>query len=116
MAAWRFSGHGRTSMTHVSTDRGEIMHFAGFHHLSPALDAGGGPAFSASAADGLARCGWEAFFGALAQRGLALSFDPSDPGSSRFIPASGARSEATRRRIHDALALARRFLAAMFGP
>jgi len=101
-------------MTHVSRDRAEIMHFAGFHHLSPVLDAGR-PAFSTSAADGLARCGWEAFFRALAGGSLALSFDPPDPGSARFVPAKGARSAAAEHGIRNALDHARRFFAALFG-
>jgi hypothetical protein len=103
-------------MAHVSTDRGQIMHFAGFQHLSPAFDPGGGPAFSASAADGLTRCGWEAFFHALAEEGLALSFEPPDPGSARFVPAGRARSPPGGRGIHAALDHTRRFLGAMFGP
>jgi hypothetical protein len=101
-------------MTPVSTDRAEIMHFAGFHHLSPALDAGR-PAFSTGAADGLARCGWEAFFRALAGGGLALSFEPSDPGSARFVPAKGARSAAEGHGLRNALDHARRFFGALFG-
>ena len=101
-------------MTLVSRDRAEIMHFAGFHHLSPALDAGR-PAFSTSAADGLARCGWEAFFLALTEGCLALCFDPSDPSPARFVPAKGARSGAQQSGIRGALVHARRFLAAMIG-
>jgi hypothetical protein len=77
----------------ASDDRGEIMHFAGFHGLSPALDTGSGPAFSAEAGDGLTRCGWESFFRVLGSRGLALAYDPADAASAKFVPAAGARPE-----------------------
>jgi hypothetical protein len=77
----------------ASEDRGEIMHFAGFHGLSPALDAASGPAFSAEAGDGLTRCGWESFFRVLGARGLALAYDPADATSGKFVPATQARPE-----------------------
>ena len=78
-------------MRSATADRGLIIHFAGFHHLSPALDDRSRPAFSAGAGDGLARCGWESFFKAMRAHGLALGFDPGDAASVRFLPASGAR-------------------------
>ncbi len=84
-----------------TTDRGDIVHFAGFHHLSPALDGRSMPAFSAAPGDGLARCGWERFFDAMGRHGLALILDPADPSSARFVPAARARGE---RAAHGGLA------------
>ena len=75
-------------MRHATRDRGTIIHFAGFHHLSPALDDRSRPTFSAGPGDGLARCGWERFFEAVRADGLALEYDPDDAASARFVPAS----------------------------
>ena len=72
----------------ITTDRGDIIHFAGFHHLSPALDAQGQPAFSSEPGDGLARCGWERFFAAMRARRLAVERDPQDATSARMVPAT----------------------------
>ncbi len=72
------------------TDRGQIIHFAGFHRLSPAL-RDGAPAFAAGPDASLRRCGWETFFEALEARGLALSFDPEDPGNAAFVPRRQAK-------------------------
>lgn len=74
-------------MRQATLDRGEIVHFAGQHGLSPAL-RDGAPAFS-SGHDPAGRCGWEAFFAALEARGLALAWDPEDPGSAGFAPRRG---------------------------
>jgi hypothetical protein len=99
-------------MTHATCDRGEILHFAGFHHLSPALSERGDPALSAATGDGLTRCGWEPFFAAMGRRGLAASFDPEDPSSVRFVPARhrGGRHPS----LAGAVDHARRFWKAMF--
>lgn len=75
-------------MKRVTTDRGDIVHLAGFHRLSPALDAQGQPAFSSEPGDGLARCGWERFFAALRERRLAVESDPDDPAPARLVPAA----------------------------
>jgi hypothetical protein len=75
----------------VTRDRAEVIHFAGFHHLSPALGAAGEPAFSSGAGDGLARCGWAPWFEALSRRGLAVAFERKDASSVRFVPESEAR-------------------------
>jgi len=97
-----------------TTDRADIVHFAGFHHLSPALDGRSMPAFSAAPGDGLARCGWERFFDAMGRRGLALLFDPADPASARFVPAAQARRErAAHGGLAGALDHARRFWRAL---
>jgi hypothetical protein len=98
-------------------DRGEIVHFAGFHALSPALAGDGAPAFSAAAGDGLARCGWAAFFSAVESRGLALAYDPADAASARFVAGDRARGEgAPEGGLGAALAHSRRFRAALFPP
>jgi hypothetical protein len=81
-------------MGNATTDRGAILHFAGFHHLSPAVDDRSRPAFSAGAGDGLVRCGWERFFAAMRAGDLALEFDPEDAGSARFVEGREARRAA----------------------
>jgi hypothetical protein len=96
-------------------DRGEVVHFAGFHGLSPAIAADGAPAFSAGPGDGLARCGWATFFTAMDARGLALAFDPADAGSARFERGASARGEGEPEGgLAGALAHSRRFRAALF--
>jgi hypothetical protein len=74
-------------MKRATSDRGEIIHFAGEHGLSPAL-AEGAPAF-ASGHGGGDRCGWEALFAAMEARGLALAWDPEDPSAAAFVPRRG---------------------------
>jgi hypothetical protein len=96
-----------------TTDRGDIVHFAGFHRLSPALDGRSMPAFSAVAGDGLTRCGWASFFAAMASRDLALAYDPADGTSARFLPAAEA-PRGPRPGLADALQHARRFWRALF--
>ncbi|HET9599393.1 MAG TPA: hypothetical protein VFP65_27715 [Anaeromyxobacteraceae bacterium] len=101
-------------MRHIQ-DRGEVVHFAGFHALSPALAADGSPAFSAGAGDGLARCGWATFFTAMESRGLAVAFDPADATSARFVKAVGARGEGEPHGgLGAAVAHSRRFWGALF--
>jgi hypothetical protein len=72
----------------ATRDRGDVIHFAGRHRLSPALDHDG-PALLAPGEAG-ERCGWEPFFRAMAARRVALAFDDDDPGSRRFVPLSEA--------------------------
>jgi hypothetical protein len=69
----------------VTVDRGEIIHHAGRHALSPALD-GGRPVLLARGEAG-ARCGWEPFFSALAARGEAL--DLASDGGWRAVRRPG---------------------------
>jgi len=96
-------------------DRGEIVHFAGFHGLSPALAGDGAPALSAGAGDGLARCGWATFFAAMESRRLALSFEPADAGSARFVAGDQARGEGEPEGgLGAALAHSRRFWRVLF--
>ena len=78
-------------MKNVTTDRGAIIHFAGFQRLSPALDRQSKPVFSAEAGDGLARCGWESFFTAMRAHGLVLEYEPGGAASARLVPAAEAR-------------------------
>ncbi len=77
-------------MKTATSDRGEIIHFAGFHGMSPAL-RDGAPAFATGSDASLQRCGWEAFFGALEARGLALTFDSDDPSSAAFVSREQAK-------------------------
>jgi hypothetical protein len=102
-------------MRRTTFDRGAIMHFAGFHHLSPALDERGAPAFSAQAGDGRARCGWAAFFAAMAARGLALAFDDDDASAARFVPAGQSKDEGEHATLASAIGHAKRFLRALRG-
>ncbi len=110
-------------MTGTTTDRGDIIHFAGFHHLSPARDERGAPAFSAAAGDGLARCGWERFFRALSERALAVARDPQDGSSARFVPWAPSRRDDTAPEgaaghggLAGALEHSRRFWKALVAP
>ncbi len=100
----------------VTVDRGEIIHFAGRHRLSPAL-RDGMPALVAPAEAG-SRRGWADFFRAMEDRKLAASFDPEDAGSFRLVPrdgGGGARAAGARGPGQGACAEARRFLAALRG-
>ena len=97
-------------MTTPTVDHGEILHLAGRLHLSPALDEGGAPAFSAAAGDGLRRCGWAGFFAAMEGRSLAV--DGLGEGV-RLVPAGSARGPAPGQDLAHALAHVRRFCAAL---
>jgi hypothetical protein len=97
----------------ATSDRSEIIHFAGFHRLSPAL-RDGAPAFAAGQDASLRRCGWEAFFDALEARGLVLTFDPEDAGTAAFVPrhqAEGLRHRGAS--LRAALEHSARFLRAL---
>lgn len=94
--------------TVVSADRGEIVHLAGRHHLSPAL-RDGAPVLLAGETAG--RCGWEPFFRALLDRRLAVAFE--EDGSARAVPGAGVPAHPRSR--GDPLAEARRFLRALRG-
>ncbi len=96
-------------MTTTTRDRGDIIHLAGRRHLSPALDARGGPAWWSPQGEGLARCGWEPFFAALSKGKLAVATG-AEPG---FAPPSAP--EDLRARLSHALAHSRRFWAAFRG-
>jgi hypothetical protein len=66
----------------ITTDRGEIIHFAGRHLRSPALIAGA-PAL-VEPRDRSGRCGWAAFFAALDRAGGAAELGAD--GSLRAVP------------------------------
>ncbi len=98
----------------ITSDRGEIIRFAGLHRLSPAF-SGGAPALVGPGESG-GRCGWADFFAALRRADLVASFDPADAASLRLVPRGGASaSGAGPSGAPGALAQARRFLAALRG-
>jgi hypothetical protein len=74
----------------ATTDRADVIHFAGRHRLSPAV-RDGVPAL-VPPGDQAGRCGWAELFAAVRARDLALVFEPDDPASARFV----ARAEAAR--------------------
>ncbi len=88
-------------------DRGDVIHFAGRHRLSPAL-RDGAPALVAPGEPG-ERCGWAPFFRAMDERRVALAYDDDEPASRRFVPCEEARPA---RHAPGPLEEARRFLAA----
>jgi hypothetical protein len=102
-------------MERTTFDRGAILHFAGFHRLSPALDAGGGPLLAAELPEGARRCGWEPFFAAMAARRLALAFDPDDGASARFVRSGAAKGRGEHATLASAIAHAKRFVKALRG-
>ena len=69
----------------ATTDRGDILHFAGRHSLSPAL-RDGLPALVGTG-DQAGRCGWEPFFAAMENRRLALAIPEPETAEARFVPA-----------------------------
>jgi hypothetical protein len=97
----------------TTTDRGEILHLAGFHRLSPALEAGS-PLLIAHGEGARSRCGWEQFFAAMDDRRLAVHWNPDDPASVRMVPREQARRDpphraSLRRAIDDARRIVRTF-------
>lgn len=97
----------------TTTDRGDVIHFAGRHRLSPALREGA-PALLPPGEAGQ-RCGWAEFFAALHARGHVASFDPEDAASFRPVPRGAASVGAAPASGPGALAEARRFVAALRG-
>lgn len=102
----------------ATTDRETIVHLAGRHRLSPAL-RGGTPALVPHG-EVAGRCGWAPFFAALAEHGLAVAFEPDDPGSVRLVSLAAtspgrASAGAPGASSRGAWAEARRFLAALRG-
>lgn len=67
----------------ATDDRGDIIHFAGRHRLSPAI-RDGAPALVGHGEPG-ERCGWERFFRMLGARRLRVDLQPS--GAAAFVPA-----------------------------
>ena len=96
-------------MRMATHDRGEVLSFAGFHHLSPAL-RDGAPRLVAEA-ENAGRVGWEAFFAALDAAGLVMAWDTEDPSAT--LPISAAEGRALERiPTFAAMAQARRFVQA----
>jgi hypothetical protein len=94
----------------TTTDRGVVIHFAGRHHLSPAL-RDGVPVLAGHGDGSAERCGWAPFFASLEERGLSARLDP-EAGAFTTAP----RAEAGQaRRDHRGVAEARRFLEALRG-
>jgi hypothetical protein len=90
------------------------MHFAGRHGLSPALREGI-PTFVTGHDASATRCGWETFFRAMGDRGLALACDPDDPATAEFRPEDDVgdlRHEHPS--LGDAVEHAKRFWRALF--
>jgi hypothetical protein len=99
----------------ATRDRGEIIHHAGRRGLSPAL-RDGVPVLVSGHDATATRCGWETFFRAMEDRGLALVHDPHDEGGDAELrPAAGARDlRAGHGGLGAALDHARRFWRALF--
>ncbi len=99
----------------ATTDRGDVLHLAGSRRLSPAL-ADGAPALVGHGEAGAARCGWEPFFRALSERGLAVAWDEADEGSTRLVRrAEAAAHPPHRASLAHAIDASRRFLRAWRG-
>jgi hypothetical protein len=97
----------------ATRDRGEIIHFAGFHALSPAL-RDGVPVFVSGHDAAATRCGWATFFRAMGDRGLGMAFDPEDGGSAELRPVADlADLPSPHESREGALDHARRFLRAL---
>jgi hypothetical protein len=100
----------------ATRDRGEIIHHAGRHGLSPAL-RDGVPVFVPGQDPSAIRCGWETFFRAVDDRRLALVHDPDDPAAAELRPEAEAKDLG---RAHGGLGAAldhaRRFWRALFPP
>ena len=98
----------------ATRDRGDVIHFAGFHRLSPALRQGF-PALVSGPDATATRCGWETFFRAMGERDLALVYDHDDPASAEIRPRADVADVPHRRTsLGDAVDHARRFWRALF--
>ncbi len=98
----------------ATQDRGEILHFAGWNGLSPAL-RDELPVFVTGHDQTATRCGWEPFFRAMGERHLVLVHDPDDPGTYEFETEDGTRElRHEHTSLGDAIAHARRFWKALF--
>lgn len=96
-------------MKMATHDRGEVLSFAGFHHLSPAL-RDGAPRLVGEG-ENAGRIGWEPFFSALDAAGLVMAWDTEDPASA--APISVAEGRALERiPTHASMEQARRFVRA----
>lgn len=99
----------------ATRDRGDVLHFAGRHGLSPALRAGV-PTLVAGNDPEAVRCGWEAFFRAMGDRGLVLVHAPDEASSAELRPLADTRDVTPEHpaRLAPALERTRRFWRALF--
>jgi hypothetical protein len=97
----------------ITSDRGDVIHFAGHHHLSPAV-RDGAPALVGHG-DVAGRCGWATFFEALERRALAARFDPEDGASFSTVPRAKAAAAPRPAAARGWRAEVRRFAEALRG-
>jgi hypothetical protein len=97
-------------MKAATRDRGAILDFAGMHHLSPGLRDGRPALLPGGEAAG--RCGWAPFFEAVERAGLALAWDPEDPGAAGLVPSDEARPHERHATLAEGIDRARRFVEA----
>ena len=97
-------------MKAATRDRGAILDFAGLHHLSPGL-RDGRPALLPEG-ETAGRCGWATFFEAVERLGLALAWDPADPGAASLVPAAESRPLERHSTVAAGVDRARRFVEA----
>jgi hypothetical protein len=95
----------------ATRDRGQVIHQAGFHRLSPGLRQGR-PVLLAEG-DGPGRTGWAPFLAAMEAAGLALAWEPDVPGTAALVPLAEARPLERRAGLAEGLAHCRRFLRAL---
>ena len=98
----------------ATTDRGAVLHHAGCHSLSPALQDG--RPLLVTQGDTAGRCGWQSFFEAAERAGLALAWDSEDPRAALLVPGGEAAEMVPHPTLAKGLARTRRFLAALRGP
>ena len=96
----------------ATSDRGDIIHFAGLHGLSPAL-RDGLPVFVHGQDASATRCGWETFFRAMGDRWLAMAYDTDVGASAEFQPKASLSGSPSPGRREGAIAHARRFVRAL---
>jgi hypothetical protein len=94
-------------------DRGEVLSFAGFHHLSPALKDGAPRLVEEGETAG--RTGWEPFFAALDSAGLVMAWDSEDPSTAAPVPAAEGRPMERHPTLAAGIERTRRFIRACQG-
>jgi len=94
-------------------DHGEILDFAGAHHLSPAL-RDGAPRM-VDEGENAGRIGWEPFFAALDSAGLVMAWDTDDPSTAAPMPAAEGRPLERHPTFAAAMERTRRFVRAFRG-
>ena len=73
--------------TKTTTDHGEILHWAGFHHLFPVRKKGGAPGIALQAESGPddERIGWDAFFAVVNHERLAAVLDTDEGATGALL-------------------------------